>query len=97
MPGEWNRSGLPPHGMLLKETFAYFPRALISGDVWKLLVAPEHEDGCPLTVAGEFVNFEADEGILSHPFDLSTEGSVAIVRVPKILTKSFPEILTTCR
>ena len=39
---------------------------------------PEYDDARPLPVSYEFVDFETDKGILSHPLDLLTKCGVAI-------------------
>lgn len=75
---ERNRGGLPPDRMHLKEALGDTSRVLIIGGVWEFLVTPENDDAHPLPVSDEFVHFETDEGILSHPFDLLTECGVAI-------------------
>src|SRR5690349_6887529 len=78
VPAERNRGRLPPGGMPLKEALGYASRALILESVWELLITPEYDDARPLPVAHEFVDFEADKRILSHPVDLLTQRGVAI-------------------
>ena len=61
---ERNQGGLPPHGMLLKETLGHLSRTPILRSIWELLVLPEYDDTCPLAVSHAFVDLETDKGIL---------------------------------
>jgi hypothetical protein len=67
--------------MPLKEALGNTSRALILGGVWELLVTPEYDDACPFAVSDEFVDFETDKGILSHPLDFLTQCGVAIEKL----------------
>lgn len=42
---------------------------------------PEYDDARPLLVSDEFVYFETDKRILSHPLDFLTERRVAIEKL----------------
>jgi hypothetical protein len=50
----------------------------VFGRVGKLQVVPESNNAHPVVVGYDFVNLDADEGILPHPLDLLSQRGEAV-------------------
>ena len=76
--GEWNRGGLPPHRMTLKEALGQASQTRVLCRVGKFFIVPQHDDAGPLPVGVEFLTLETDQRILAHPFDFLAQRGVPI-------------------
>src|SRR5215510_7358717 len=71
-------SGLPPHGPFFEQGLGLTEDPGILRLVSELFIAAEHNNTCPFVVGTYFVDLNADERIVSHPFDLLSDRGKAI-------------------
>lgn len=72
----------PPLRTLLKQLQSAPARIVLLCSIANLDVASGDHDSGPMELVGNLLHFDADLGVVAHPFDLLTDGGEAIETVP---------------